>query len=236
MKRRWTWTRNTYVQPLNKSLDPTWLYSPPPPNFSRCGHKCAALAATTHREDTGPPESGTTTACLYPRPAPFPTIAPRWGPRAPGRQARDSDTSPRTERRSQGEISSRESPPPEGLEIGTAKARMAAINQRIPHSEETPKKHSPQAADRKRKSGGSRENSWELDISRDSQPKERDLKRSGRAKEKGSVEYVWQDLKTNCPLRNRLKILLFLFPEIKLWILNINQLKAGLFRNRLRDL
>lgn len=47
--------------------------------------------------------------------------------------------------------------------------------------------------------------------------------------QKGNGEYDLRMSETNCLLRDCLKILLFIwYPEIKLWVLNISQLKTGL--------
>lgn len=61
---------------------------------------------------------------------------------------------------------------------------MAAMIRGLGTQRLTATRHSPQAADVKRKSGGFWENSWSLDLSRDSPPGggawgERDLKRGG---------------------------------------------------------
>ena len=58
---------------------------------------------------------------------PFSPTAASRGPIEEGRRAEGSDTSPGTGLLHHGGISSRESPPSEGLEIGAESARMAGI-------------------------------------------------------------------------------------------------------------
>lgn len=78
---------------------------------------------------------------------------------------------------------------------------MAAMIRGLSTRRRTATKHSPQAADVKRKSGSFWENSWSLDLSRDSPPGgvggARFEEGRRKAREKGSVEYVLEDLKTS---------------------------------------
>lgn len=160
----------------------------PQPNFTFTPPN--SLVAATHAprrgqhspQHTGPRESETalTAGRRYPFHPPFPPIA-----------AFCSDTSPCTEgHRLQRRISSRGRLPPAGIAISATEARMAAITGGFSSRREIANSHSPQAAYGKRKSGGSWENSCALDLSRDLQPEERDLKIGGALRERECGIYL----------------------------------------------
>lgn len=186
---RWRRRDPPSFQRVKAELDPTPL---PLDLLSSLPHTSRVLGHHSPRDTESPKyEVGPTPGCPHPPKPPFPPIVSLFGPRrlhgpgAPSRALRHFPSRTKAHCLQRG-ISNPNSSPPEGPEISAPGARMATMTGGWSPRRETPNHHSPQAAFGKRKSGGSWENSGDLDLSRDFRRKKRDLKRGKGRRRKGS--------------------------------------------------